>query len=81
MGAGAAVWILPLAGYNCEVQGDAMSTGCKGWGAERAHECYLFPPFPLPAKMGATEILRSRMQRKVDFGEVESKWLKRGTLT
>ena len=57
-----------------------MSLECEGWGGERADGCCPFPPFSLPAKMGATAIVRARMRGKVDFGEGKYKWLKGGTL-
>ena len=60
--------------------GGGGSLGCEGWGAERADGCCPFPLFFLPAKRGAMAIVRARMRGKVDSEEVESMWLKGGSL-
>ena len=59
-----------------------MSMGWEGWGAERAHGIYA--PLPLFCCPGCEKWemeIMSEDAREIKLEEVESKWLKGGTLT
>ena len=59
-----------------------ISLVCEGWGAEHAHViCAPFPLLCCPAhEKGEYKCqLRARMRGKVDYKEVESRWLKGGS--